>query len=395
MLQNLLRKLLLFLLFAMFLAVYPPLMDYAELPKVALLIAIVPIMSILYVASIPSKNKSAIGISQLFTRVSGTYSLLGLFLFAALFSSVLAGTPESFWGQPYRYQGIIFFVTLTIFSFLVSKYATYDLSLSSIRKAIVIGAGVHVGLIMLQGLAYLFGMSVYTFDGRMTGLLGNPNFAGGVIALSYPYLFYHWQSQKMALALATVAGIIAVLLTDSRAALVGLVLALVLLFVKKMSKKQFLVCLVPVIILLLYFFPVRAISHFDSRTTIWQKGWQAALQKPIFGWGLENFSQTFQAQLRPEGDADLKAIRVDKAHNEFLEIFLGTGLVGLLLYTATVGYTIWVLWKNRAEEFAHLQLVALLVFLLLAQVNVLNSTEYVFFCIAVGVAASLDTVRYT
>lgn len=385
-----LQKLVLFLVFTIFLAVYPPLTDYLEFPKVVIFVVILPISSILYALSIASKQKSASGISQFFSKAPIIFGLLGLFLFAALLSSILAGTWESFWGQPYRYQGIIFFTFLSIFSFLISQYQVYGLSLEAVRKTIVISVGLSIGLILLQGVAYMAGVSVYTFDGRMTGLIGNPNFAGGVIALSYPYFFYHWESKKMALAVATVGAVLAILLTDSRGAMIAFGLALVLLFARKMNKKFLLVSTIPVVILAAYFFPQRASSHFDSRTIIWQKGWQAFSEKPVFGWGIENFSRAFQAQLVPEGDFDLKKIRVDKAHNEFLEMLVATGLVGAAFYGAVIGYTLWVLWKNRAEDYVYLQLVSVVVFLTLAQVNVLSITEYIFLFIAIGVAASLD-----
>lgn len=385
-----LQKLLLALLLGIFLVIYPPLKDYFELPKVVLLVSLIPIACVLYSASISSTIRDSSGISQLFTRAPILFSVLSLFISVAIFSSILADTRESFWGQPFRYQGIIFFVTLSFFAYLISKYQEIRLKPESIRKVIITAVGINVGLILLQGLAYILGMSVYTFEGRMTGLIGNPNFAGGVIALSYPYLFYHWRSNKPALLLATIAGGLAILLTDSRGAIIAFSLALLLLFLRHANKKLVLFMAVPLLAIGAYFFPQRAISHFDSREIIWQKGWQAFQEKPVFGWGIENFSKAFQSQLAQEGDTDLKRIRVDKAHNEFLEILVATGLVGATLYVSMIGYAIWILWKNRADDFVYLQLVCVLVFLLLAQVNVLSVTEYIFLFLAVGIAAQLD-----
>ncbi len=383
------------LILGSFLVIYPPLTEFFELPKVVVLVTLVPIMYVFYSVSITLKRSENRGISQLYSRAPILVSLLFLFVFAAAFSSVLAGTKTSFWGQPYRYQGIIFFLMLSGLSYLISKYQELGISLDAVKRAIVWGAGIHVGLILMQGLAYIMGMSVYTFEGRMTGLVGNPNFAGGALALSYPYLFYRWQNNKLGLFMATLGGLIGVVLTDSRGGLIGFILALLLIWARKLRTSILVISAVLLTLGGAYFFPDRPLSSFDSRVTIWQKGWQAFQKKPFFGWGVENFSTAFQAQLEPSGDHDLKNIRVDKAHNEFLEMFVATGVVGGGIYLVIVLWTLGILWKHRADEGIYAYLVSAVVFVTLAQVNVLNVTEYIFFYLAVGVAISLDKDRYS
>ena len=384
-----LKNLILILLFTIFIVVYPPLFDYFELPKVLTFVIIFPIVMTYYVVSTSFKVTASNEIFQELKQLPNIFWLQIFFVVAAIYSSIQAFSPTSFWGQPYRYQGIIFFTFLTGFSYVLSRHYLYGLSLVTLRRTLVVAGMFNICIILVQGTLTALGIEVYTFHGRMTGLIGNPNFAGGVIALIYPYIFYELQANKMVLFIATCAASAAVFFTDSRGALIGLGLAVVLLFSKYLTVKKLLILIILLPIIGIYFFPRREASNFDSRTIIWQKGWQAAQQKPLFGWGLENFNTAFQAQLLPEGDFDLKKIRVDKAHNEFLEILVSTGIVGCSLYIAVLAKTALILWREKKKNsFAHLHFVTLMVFIVLAQVNVLSITEYIFLYIAIAVAAS-------
>jgi O-antigen ligase len=386
-----LKKLLLFLLFTIFIVVYPPLFDYFELPKVLFFVVMMPILIASYVVSISLAASSARGNLSQFTQVPRLIYVVLLFVLSAVISSLLSYSSDSIWGQPYRYQGSIFFIFLTGFAYILSQHKLYGLSLTTLCRTLAVAGLLNVSLILIQGLLSVLGFGIFTFDGRMTGLIGNPNFAGGVIALSYPYIFYELRTKETLLLLATSAAAVAVFFTDSRGAIIALAVAIMLLFLKHAPIKKVAVYGIILACIGIYFFPNRLSSSFDSRTIIWQKAWSAVQQKPVFGWGLENFSTAFQAQLLPEGDFDLKRIRVDKAHNEFLEMLVATGIVGATLYVVTVGYTLWILLKNQTKSSASVMYstaVSVVAFIILAQVNVLSITEYIFLYIGVAVAAA-------
>lgn len=125
--------------------------------------------------------------------------------------------------------------------------------------------------------------------------------------------------------------------------------------------------------------PQRQASSFDSRNIIWAKGIEAGSTKPILGWGLENFELAFKSTLKP-AEFDLKNIRVDKAHNEFLEIFVNSGAVGLTLY---IGLVILALIRLR---YNHQVMLGLIGYLIVASLNVVNINEYLFFYLALGLS---------
>lgn len=67
--------------------------------------------------------------------------------------------------------------------------------------------------------------------------------------------------------------------------------------------------------------------------------WKAALiatqEKPIFGWGLSNFHSQLK-RIKIENDLDVKEYNDAHAHNLFLEVSSGTGLIGLFFFLGWV-----------------------------------------------------------
>ena len=82
--------------------------------------------------------------------------------------------------------------------------------------------------------------------------------------------------------------------------------------------------------------PGRIYSSVHQRMLIWTSAWQMGLENPMFGkgWGLfENFYPFYQGGLLLNF-ANIRNLRThaNNAHNEILEIFSQTGLVGLGVY---------------------------------------------------------------
>ncbi|MBI2118185.1 MAG: O-antigen ligase family protein [Elusimicrobia bacterium] len=70
-----------------------------------------------------------------------------------------------------------------------------------------------------------------------------------------------------------------------------------------------------------------------SRITLWQSSLDAFYSKPFFGWGLGSFGQVYQLKKRP---IEYDIARYEKttrfAHNEFIQIAVEMGIIGLLSY---------------------------------------------------------------
>lgn len=87
---------------------------------------------------------------------------------------------------------------------------------------------------------------------------------------------------------------------------------------------------------------------FGGRFIVWQGAWQGFLQKPVWGWGPENFEFSFIKNYNPcmgtpkcGGD-----VWYDRAHNVVLDNLVAGGVVGLVFYLLIFGAVFLVLWKS-------------------------------------------------
>lgn len=83
-----------------------------------------------------------------------------------------------------------------------------------------------------------------------------------------------------------------------------------------------------------------------SRIAIWQMSWEGFTEKPVFGWGLENFGTVFNKFYRPE--LWTAEPWFDRSHNVFLDWLTLTGLVGFTFYVSLYGSLFYLLWNRRS-----------------------------------------------
>lgn len=296
--------------------------------------------------------------------------------------------PEvSFWGQYYRYEGLITIGAYLIFYYLMSRLAKME-----IIHLFVVGSGVFFSFyVLISGILFnVFHQPVYTFNGRAAGTFGNPNFAAGFLALSFPYLIYHPKIKPIFKIIMTPIFLAALLFTQSRSGLLAFLTVLLLLLIRKY--KYGLALIIPIIILslILIFKIIPRFSPFNNQLVIWQKSLVAISKKPWFGWGVERFDVAFYKSLIPNKDFDLYHIRVDKAHNEILEYAVTGGITTMIVYLLLVITCIKNLLKQKQTLWYWTNLSALAAYLVLSQLNVLNITEYIFFYLILAVASRIE-----
>ncbi len=282
----------------------------------------------------------------------------------------------SFWGQYYRYEGLITLWSYLVFYFLISRLAKTEI----IHGFIVAGGIVSSVYVAISGVLFqVFHRPVYTFNGRAAATFGNPNFAAGFLSLSFPYLLFHPKIRPVFKIIMTPFFLLALILTQSRSGLLAFSVVLMLLLIKKF--KYGLVVTIPILIVTagIIFKIIPRYSPFNNQVVVWQKSILAIKQKPLFGWGVERFDIAFQKSLVPSKDFDLYHIRVDKAHNEVLEYGVSGGITTMVVYLFLLGVCLINLYKKRHMWWAWTNLSALVAYFVLSQLNVLNITEYIFF----------------
>ncbi len=105
-----------------------------------------------------------------------------------------------------------------------------------------------------------------------------------------------------------------------------------------------------------------------GRLVVWEIGWRGFLERPILGWGPENFGLVFARHYNPcvsspecSGEAWF-----DRAHNIIVDTLVETGAAGLIAYLGLFGAAIFALWKNYRQDRGELAAAAVFSSLFLA-----------------------------
>lgn len=360
---------------------WPGLTDPYELPKVILFICSVNILIGFYILGILTNNIPNVKLKTIHLLLIAQIVIITI---SSLFSDSFS---RSFFGQYFRYQGI-----LTYFSYF-SFFLLFSSSLfpkEQLAKIISLGGTlVAVYLIIEFFLLNILKLPIYHYNLRLAANFGNPNFAAGFLALSFPFMVFY-PFIGIPLLLSWFIFFIGLLLTGSLSGLLAFFIVSVLVLRIKYPEKTFLLLLVflPAMAFLIFSLTLRPASSFDNRLIIWQKAVIAFSKKPILGYGIENFEPAFISSLSP-ADFDLKRIRVDKAHNEILEIAVTSGIIGLAVYFLILKEVVFSLWKNRKSLWVKTNLLCLIAFFSLSLLNVLNINEYLFFYLIISTVANL------
>lgn len=76
-----------------------------------------------------------------------------------------------------------------------------------------------------------------------------------------------------------------------------------------------------------------------TRIVIWGMAWEGFKERPIVGWGQENFSFVFNKYYEPE--LYTQEAWFDRAHNSYVDWALNAGALGLLLFIALIVGALW------------------------------------------------------
>lgn len=82
-----------------------------------------------------------------------------------------------------------------------------------------------------------------------------------------------------------------------------------------------------------------------TRLITWDIAWEAFKEKPIFGWGPDHFITAYERHYNPEF-ATYGETWIDRAHNQFLDMLVSRGMVGLVLWLALLVFLFLLLPKD-------------------------------------------------
>lgn len=198
-----------------------------------------------------------------------------------------------------------------------------------------------------------------TFSGaRIGGTLGNAIFFGSYLTLSIGILSYYLTLEKYrsrwwyAAIITIITATTTLLFTQTRGPLLGLcagafVATSVYVYFKSSKKIIVLVSIAALLIAGLMGSYVAYQKNLISPTTIttrlfnWNMAWDGFKEKPLLGWGPENYSRATDAHFIPElSEYSIAETHTDKPHNYFLELAVTSGFLGLAAYVILLCITL-------------------------------------------------------
>lgn len=188
---------------------------------------------------------------------------------------------------------------------------------------------------------------------RAFATFGSPNFLGLFCAAVLP-LAITVAVRRGKLGLVAVVAIVAgVFATESRAAVVGALVGVLLVAGRMHGRHRRIATLTLLGLLLALPFTAvaerfRATNPVEGsaavRVDLWRVGWQAAQQRPLFGYGPGTTSQVINRSA--ESKIVVEARTHPSAHNLVLDIALSTGVLGLVAFLTLVAAAWRPLWTH-------------------------------------------------
>lgn len=84
----------------------------------------------------------------------------------------------------------------------------------------------------------------------------------------------------------------------------------------------------------------------ETRLIAWGIAWQSFKERPVFGWGMENFYYAFNKYYNPKSlEHGYYETWFDRSHNIFMDYLSTAGIVGFLAYLSLFAACLWVILK--------------------------------------------------
>jgi O-antigen ligase len=304
-----------------------------------------------------------------------------------IFISALFGVDfyYSFFSGNERMEGVLGIWYFMAFFLIIATTFKY-LEIEKILKTQVFISLFYSFLALLPflGIGQVF---VRITSDRLVGYTGNPSYFGAYLLfnafLALYFYFRQYNYDKKLFNWWSIAFIVQSLLlfvTLTRGAMMGylasvVLIALAIIFLSKDKillpfKKIAIVFLISIAVLSIFTFAGKntdfvknnvILSRFSSisltdptaKSRIFSAGtaWQSFLQKPLFGWGQENYEAAYIKNFNPEVLKYLpEDFYFDRAHNKPMEVLATNGIFGFLSYLSIFGIAFYFLNQLRKKQ---------------------------------------------
>jgi O-antigen ligase len=289
-------------------------------------------------------------------------TLIGYIIICVLSTIFSIDRVRSIWGNFGREEGLFAIIAYCLLFIAAKRY--YIFNQKHVEFMLIPSLAVAI-----YGILQYFGFDPIPRDfiriywkGRAFSTIGNPNFLGTYITLILPiFIFSYISSQKKRYMLGICITFFALLCTLTRSAWLGTLTAVFIqawyVMRYKYNSKYFIITIGMLGFMALLFNFCSDGQLFDrfksisedavqvvvkssnyqnagsNRVFIWERVLHLIKQRPILGYGLETLDIIFTKTYHDEIIASYGRLAIfDKAHNEFLNIAVSTGVTSLIFY---------------------------------------------------------------
>ena len=345
--------------------------------KMVLFRSLVAVMAVIYILLVISDKKYLprwTPIVIAFTIFTGIYALTS-------FTGV--DFNYSFWGTLERMGGLFSFLHFWVFFIILVSLIRDRKSWEKILKI-----SIFVGLLsILFAYGQYFKMGDFfvgwQHEGRVIGTIGNAAlFAGYLLFVLFLSIYFLIKKkinirERFFYGLVLILGIPVLHMTAVRGSIIAFwgglfLLGLIYLFLFKKRKVKVYVSIALIILLILVGFIwlnkdkewVKDIGWLERITSIsletrtlqtrlwsWHSGWQGFKERPVLGWGPENFVLAHAKHFDARHFTSMGSETIwDRAHNIVLEILTTMGIIGLLSYLSIFAVVYYLLIKSFRKK---------------------------------------------
>lgn len=345
-------------------------------------------------------------------------------LWMALATATSVDPIKSFWSNFERMDGYITLLHMFAFFIIAGVMLTAENWWDKFFK-VSVGASVIMSVGSLLQAFHLFGFAPSSQSGgRADGTFGNAIYLAVFMLFNIFITLYLLQKERKSPTAWSIYGIAFIMqfatlyYTETRGALLGVLGGFVIaaiyiaIFAKghqwKPYRRWSLYGIGALVLLVILFLAVRntsfvqhsntlsrfaAISLTDrttvARFTIWSEALKGIQEKPIFGWGQENFNFVFNKFYAPSMYDQEQWF--DRAHNAFLDWATAGGIPALLLYISLFALAAWAFFESDLEVPEQALFIGLLAAYAFNNLTVFdNLFSYVYFYLILAFAHSIS-----
>ncbi|PIR87772.1 MAG: hypothetical protein COU10_02780 [Candidatus Harrisonbacteria bacterium CG10_big_fil_rev_8_21_14_0_10_45_28] len=332
--------------------------------KVIFFRIVVELALLFFVAAVILSKNPKEALKKYYPRLKNPI-VLGVIVFAIVaFVTALTGSHplNSIWSNFERGDGAFQIIHYALFFILTA------LLLDS-KKHWLTALWIHVvvsfstSLYALAQLLYRAGSPnwVIATSNRVSGTLGNPSYLAAYLIFTLVVIIYLMKETKSIgirwmLSVPLLFEAFIILKTGTRGAFLAIIIAGLVslginLFLTKQKKTKMILLmalLLPVALMVVFFTTAKAdvwqkvplfgrlidftsaVTDIQPRIWTWTSAVSAGFERPLLGWGLENFSEPFDSYYNPK-HFGIESF-FDRTHNVFLEYFVSGGVVLLLAW---------------------------------------------------------------